>query len=167
MNSRFEELGNEKVGKLILKFSIPAITGMVVNSLYNIIDVIYIGHLKDIGKDAIAGVGLTVPIINIIMAFSLMIGAGTAASISLSLGRRQTERAQNILGNACSILVIIAAGITSLGTVFITPLLNSGILGGNQEIIPYANEYIRIILPGLDVFTCNSLLAAQTLSVSS
>ena len=78
-------LGEEKISKLLMEFSIPAIIGMVVNTLYNIVDRMYIGNIKDIGGLALTGVGITMPIMTIIMAFGMLIGIGTSARISLKL----------------------------------------------------------------------------------
>ena len=77
---RQKRLGTESVKSLLLKFSIPAIIGMLVNALYNIVDRIFIGQIEGIGKYAIAGVGLTFPIMTVIMAFSMLVGIGTAAT---------------------------------------------------------------------------------------
>ena len=85
MNSQ-KRLGEMKVGKLILEFSIPAIIGMLVNTLYNIIDRIFIGHIEGIGTLAMAGVGITMPLMFIILAFGMLIGIGTATRISIKLG---------------------------------------------------------------------------------
>ena len=87
-------LGEEKISKLLMEFSIPAIIGMVVNTLYNIVDRMYIGNIKDIGGLALTGVGITMPIMTIIMAFGMLIGIGTSARISLKLGEHKREEAE-------------------------------------------------------------------------
>ena len=81
-----KRLGEEKISKLLIEFSIPAIIGMLVNTLYNIIDRMFIGHIPEIGHLAIAGVGITMPLMTIIMAFGMLIGIGTATRISIKLG---------------------------------------------------------------------------------
>lgn len=83
-----KRLGEEPILKLLLSFSIPAIVGMVVNTLYNIIDRMYIGRIEGIGPLALTGVGITMPIMTIILAFGMLVGIGTAARVSLKLDRK-------------------------------------------------------------------------------
>lgn len=140
-------LANEKIGKLLLKFSIPAITGMLVNALYNIVDRIYIGHIGgDVGKYAMAGLAITFPISNIVLAFTLLIGIGSAALISIRMGQGNKESAERILGNAFVLTLIISAIITFFGLLFIDPVLD--IMGTTDNTMQYAREYIQIILSG-------------------
>lgn len=82
-------LGEEKVSKLLIQFSVPAIIGMMVNTLYNIVDRMYIGNIPEVGGLALTGVGITMPIMTIIMAFGMLVGLGTSARISLKLGQHQ------------------------------------------------------------------------------
>ena len=82
-----DTLGNESILKLLIKFSIPAIVGMIVNMLYNVIDRIYIGNIPNIGGLAITGVGITMPLTTIITAFGMLIGIGTCANISIAYGK--------------------------------------------------------------------------------
>ena len=86
-----KELGTESIGKLLFKFSIPAITGMIVNALYNIVDRIYIGHIKGVGSYALSGLAITFPISVIIMAFGMLVGIGASAVISIRLGEKNNE----------------------------------------------------------------------------
>lgn len=86
-----KRLGEEKISKLLLTFSVPAIVGMMVNTLYNIIDRMYIGNIKGVGQLAITGVGITMPIMTIILAFGMLVGIGTAARVSLKLGQHDKE----------------------------------------------------------------------------
>ncbi|EJO5347563.1 MATE family efflux transporter [Clostridium botulinum] len=143
---RQKQLGEENVKKLLLKFSVPAILGMLINALYNIIDRMYIGHIKDVGSLAITGVGLTLPIMTILMAFSMLIGIGSAAIISIRLGQKRKEDAEKILGNAFILLCVIMIIITIIGLVVVDPLLN--IFGASSKTFYYAKEYIVIILIG-------------------
>ncbi len=83
-----KELGTESIGKLLFKFSVPAITGMIVNALYNIVDRIYIGHIKGVGSYALSGLAITFPISVIIMAFAMLVGIGASAVISIRLGEK-------------------------------------------------------------------------------
>ncbi len=86
---RQNALGEEKITKLLLKFSIPAIIGMLVNALYNIIDRMFIGHIPEVGNLAITGIGVTMPISTIILGFGMLVGIGTATTISIRLGQNK------------------------------------------------------------------------------
>jgi len=129
-----------------MKFSIPAIVGMLVNALYNIVDRIFIGHIKGVGKLALSGVTVTFPIALIVMAFAMLVGIGTAALISIKLGQQKKEEAEHILGNAFTLIIIISLIVTVLGLIFLEPMLLR--FGASSETLPYAKEYIRIILIG-------------------
>ncbi len=142
---RSKQLGEEKVGKLLLKFSIPAIVGMLVNALYNVIDRIFIG--RGIGKLALSGVTVTFPIATIILAFGMLIGIGTAALISIKLGQQKKEEAEHILGNAFTLIIIISMIVTVVGLIFLEPMLLK--FGASKDTLPYAKEYITIILLGV------------------
>ena len=141
-----KELGTERIGKLLLKFSIPAITGMIVNALYNIVDRIYIGHIKGVGSAALSGLAITFPISVIIMAFGMLVGLGACSVISIRLGERNKEEADNILGNALILITIISLVIGLLGVLFLNKLLI--LFGASQNSLPYAKAYIQIILLG-------------------
>lgn len=139
-------LGQEKISKLLLKFSIPAIIGMVVIALYNVVDRIYIGNIPDIGGVALTGVGLTMPIMTIILAFGMLIGIGTSARISLKLGEGKREEAEKHIGNAFILIIITSAVITTIGLIFLNPILN--IFAASPETEGYAREYMKIIFAG-------------------
>lgn len=139
-------LGEEKISKLLMEFSIPAIIGMVVNTLYNIVDRMYIGNIKDIGGLALTGVGITMPIMTIIMAFGMLIGIGTSARISLKLGEHKREEAEKHLGNAFTLIIIDSVLITIIGLVFMHKIL--GLFGASADTEIYAREYMQIIFFG-------------------
>lgn len=141
---RSVKLGNEKIGKLLLEFSIPAVVGMLVNSLYIVIDRIFIGRV--VGAMAISGVSLTFPIGILIMAFAMLVGIGAAARVSIKLGQNKKDEAENILGNALVLLVIVAAIVTFFGLVFVEPMLRS--FGASDNTIVYAKQFITILLSG-------------------
>ncbi|WP_435787773.1 MATE family efflux transporter [Clostridium sp.] len=143
---RSKQLGEENIGKLLMKFSIPAIVGMVVNALYNVVDRIFIGHIEGVGELALSGVAVTFPIALIVMAFAMLIGIGTAALISIKLGEQNKGEAEHILGNAFTLIMIISFIVTILGLIFLEPMLLK--IGASKEILPYAKGYIRIILIG-------------------
>jgi len=144
MEDRQEQLRSERIGTLLLKFSIPAIVGMLVNALYNIVDRIFIGQGVD--AFAITGIGVVFPIMTIIMAFGMLVGIGSTSLISIRLGEKRQDEAEHILGNAFILLVIVSLAITFFGLIFIDPLLL--IFGASPDTIGYAKDYIIIILYG-------------------
>lgn len=139
-------LATEPIGKLLLKYSVPAIIGMLVNALYNLVDRMFIGHIPDVGPMAITGVGVTMPIATIILAFGMLIGIGSATNISIKLGQGKQQEAEKIVGNATSLLVILGILLTVVGLIFVNPLLRS--FGATDQTIVYAKEFIEIILLG-------------------
>ncbi|KGN01148.1 multidrug transporter MatE [Clostridium novyi A str. 4570] len=142
-----KELGIKSVGKLLIKFSIPAIIGMLVNALYNIVDRIYIGNIPNgIGAKSLAGLGITLPLTTIIMAFGMLVGLGAATLISIKLGEGDKNYAEKILGQSVVLNIIISLIVSSIGLIFLTPILN--IFGATGDNLFYAKEYISIILGG-------------------
>lgn len=142
---RSKQLGEQSVGKLLWKFSIPAIVGMLVNALYNIIDRIFVG--RGIGSLGISATTVAFPISIIIMAFGMLVGIGAAATVSIKLGQKKKEEAEHILGNAFTLLIIISILVTILGLIFEEPLLI--MFGASKEVLPLAKEFITIILIGV------------------
>jgi putative MATE family efflux protein len=141
---RSKQLGEEKVGKLLLKFSIPAIIGMLVNALYNIVDRIFVG--KGVSELAITAITVAFPISIIIMAFGMLVGIGAAATVSIKLGQKRKDEAEEILGNAFTLIIIVSLGVTILGLIFMEPLLK--IFGASEVALPLAKQFISIILIG-------------------
>ncbi|MGH4051183.1 MAG: MATE family efflux transporter [Clostridium sp.] len=141
-----KELGSESIGKLLLKFSVPAITGMIVNALYNIVDRIYIGHIEGVGSYALSGLAITFPISVIIMAFAMLVGIGASAVISIRLGEKNVKVADDILGNAFVLITIISLLVSIVGILFLDKILI--LFGASGNSIIYAKEYIQIILMG-------------------
>lgn len=137
-------LGSAPIGKLLLKFSIPAIVGMMVNALYNTIDRIYVG--RKVGELGIAGITVSFPVMIIIMAFGMLIGIGATSLISIKLGEGKKEEAEKILGNGMFLLVIVGISISILGLLFLDPLLK--LFGASATILPYSRAYLQIILAG-------------------
>ena len=86
------ELGQESIGKLLLKYSVPAIIGMMVNALYNVVDRIFIGNIPGVGPMAIAGLGVTMPIVTILLAFGMLVGVGSTTNISIKLGKAKKKK---------------------------------------------------------------------------
>ena len=140
---RHKELENESIARLLWRYSLPAIVGTLVNSLYNVVDRIYIG--QGAGPMAIAGLALTFPIMNILGACGMLIGQGAATQVSLFLGRHDNRTANNILGNAVVMDLMMFAVVSTVMYIFLDEILI--LLGGTEEIIPYAHEYMQVILP--------------------
>jgi putative MATE family efflux protein len=139
-----KKLAEQSIGKLLLQFSIPGIVGMMVNSLYTVIDRMFIGNV--VGAEAISGVSLTFPISIIIMAFGMLVGIGAAACISINLGKNKKDEAEKIFGNAFTLIIITSIIVTVLGLIFINPILRS--FGASNNTISYAKEFITILLFG-------------------
>lgn len=161
--SNQKHLGDAPIGKLLLQYSIPAIIGMVVNALYNIVDRMFIGNIPDIGSLAITGVGITMPIMTIVLAFGMLIGIGTTTNISLNLGKGNRTTAEKLLGNAFTLSIIVGLAIAITGTIFANPILN--LFGASENTLFYAKEYIGIILLGCTFnilsFALNSTVRAD------
>ncbi|MBU3114122.1 MATE family efflux transporter [Clostridium lacusfryxellense] len=139
-----KQLGEMKVSKLLIKFSIPAIIGMLVNALYNVVDRIFIGN--GVGSLGIAGITIAFPVMLVMMAFSMLIGIGANSLVSIRLGQNRKEEAQGIFGNAVSLLILSSLSLSIIGIVFLNPLLK--LLGASAQILPYAKDYLKIILIG-------------------
>jgi putative MATE family efflux protein len=140
-------LGIEPVGKLLLRFSLPAITGMIVNALYNVVDRIYVG--RGVNETALGGLALIMPLMTIGMAFAMLFGVGSANMISMRLGQGRREEAENALNHCFWLLTTIGLVLLSLGLIFMEPILS--VLGAQEGsgAIGYARSYFRIILYGL------------------
>ncbi|SHH24883.1 putative efflux protein, MATE family [Caloranaerobacter azorensis DSM 13643] len=141
---RSKLLGEEKIEKLLLKFSIPAIVGMMVSALYNIVDRIYIG--RSVGSLGIAGLTICYPIMIIIMAFGMLVGVGATSLISIRLGEQKRDEAEIILANGMVLLILISIIVSILGFTFLNPLLK--LFGASNNTLPYAKQYLTIILMG-------------------
>lgn len=160
MNKQQQMLGTEPIGRLLLRYSVPAIIGMMVNGLYNVVDRIFIGNIPNVGPIAIAGVGITTPIMTIILAFAMLIGIGAVTQISIKLGQGQKEMAEKLVGNAIFLSVVIGLLISMIGLTFQNPILAS--FGASQDSLYFAKAYINIILFGcvfnIIAFVMNSII---------
>lgn len=139
-------LGTEKLGRLMLQMGIPTLIAQLINLLYNMVDRIYIGHIEGVGANALTGVGVSLPIILIITAFSSFVGAGGAPLAAIALGRGDRERAERILGNGMTMLLAFSAILMAFFLVFKKPFLY--MVGASDITYPYANSYITIYLLG-------------------
>ena len=139
-------LGIEPVGRLLLRFSLPAITGMLVNALYNVVDRIFVG--RGVNETALGGLSLVLPLMSLAMAFAMLFGIGSANMISMRLGQGRRQDAENTL-NHCLVLLAGTGVILSAGGLLFTDGILS--LMGAQEgslALDYARRYFRIILYG-------------------
>ncbi len=150
------QLGTESIKRLLIRFTIPAITGLIIVSLYNIVDRIFVGH--GIGVLAISGLSLTMPISNMVAAIGTLVGVGASARISIVLGKGDYNWARNILAHVPMLTLIISAIFTLFSMLYLDELLT--LFGGSPDTIPYAKEYLNIVIPA-SVFTnlCFSLSA--------
>ncbi|MFZ2257566.1 MAG: MATE family efflux transporter [Clostridiaceae bacterium] len=146
MNEREKLLNYEPIFPLFLKFSLPAIAGMMVQALYNIVDRYFISNIPGIGSTAIGGVGITMPVMLILMGFTMLFGIGGAANISLRMGEGKTEKAEHILGNVAVLLLITAIGLNLIFLTNLESLLR--LFGATEGNLGYAMAYINIILWG-------------------
>ncbi len=139
-----KQLGEEKITRLLIRFSVPAVVGMLVNALYNVIDRIFVG--RGVGSLGIAGITVSFPIMLVTMAFAMLIGIGATSLISIRLGEQKKQEAELVAGNAVVLLIVISTCLAVLGLVFLHPLLRA--LGASAEVLPYAAGYLSIILLG-------------------
>lgn len=154
------ELGTKPVGKLLTQYALPAIVAMTASSLYNIIDRAFIGQV--VGPEAIAGLGITFPFMNLSAAFGAAVGVGASTCISVKLGQRDYKRAQLLLGNTVTLNLIIGFLFMVVCLVFLEPILR--FFGASDATLPYAKEFMTVILLGNMVthmyFGMNAVLRA-------
>ena len=154
------ELGTKPVGGLLMQYALPAIVAMTASSLYNIIDRAFIGQV--VGPEAIAGLGITFPLMNLGAAFGAAVGVGASTSISVKLGQKDYKRAQNLLGNTVTLNLIIGLLFMAVCLLFLNPILR--FFGASDVTLPYAREFMIIILLGNVVthmyFGMNAVLRA-------
>ena len=145
-HSSEKRLGTEPLGPLIFKLAIPGIAAQVINVLYNMVDRMYIGHIEDVGATALTGLGVCLPIIVLISAFSAFAGMGGAPLAAIELGKGDKQRAEEILGNSVTMLLGFTIILTIFFSIFKEPILYA--FGASNETISYALDYINIYLVG-------------------
>ena len=141
-----QQMRSGRLVPLILNLAIPAVIAQLINVLYNIVDRMYIGHIPEIGAQALTGLGVTFPIIMIVSAFSSFAGAGGAPLASIELGRGNREGAEKILGNAVTMLLFFSVVLTLFFQITKRPLLY--LFGASDNTIEYASQYLSIYLMG-------------------
>lgn len=154
-------LGSEPISKLLLRYALPAIVAMTSSSLYNIIDSIFVGN--GVGALAIAGMAVTLPLMNIMSAFGSMVGIGAASRISISLGQGDKRHAERVLGNAVVLNVVFALVLTTLTLAFLDDILRA--FGASDITIGYARDFMTVIISGNIIthlyLTLNEILRAS------
>ena len=141
-----QDMGTGSIPKLLAQLAIPAVVAQVINLLYNIVDRIYIGHMPEVGADALTGVGLFLPILMLINAFAMLCGAGGAPRAAIAMGRKDNETAEKIVANCFTLLLIFAVVLTAVFYVTAPALLR--FFGASDVTLPYALSYARIYILG-------------------
>ena len=158
---RLKELGTAPLGRLLWKYSLPAVIGTVVTALYNLIDSIVIGHAID-DPNVIAGIAVTFPVMTLSGALGMLIGAGAATRISIVLGQKDKPRAELILGNSVMLTLIIGISYMLTFFIFLDPILRT--FGASDASIPYARQFMQWIIPGMVLinltFSYNNVMRA-------
>ena len=142
-----QDMGTGSVKKLMVKMAVPALVGQVVNLLYNIVDRISIGHIPEIGGTALTGVGLFTPILMLITAFAMLAGAGGAPRAAIAMGQGDKDKAEKIMANCFTVLIILAVILTAVLYIAAPALLR--LFGASDATLPYAVEYSRIYILGI------------------
>ncbi len=141
------ELGTKKISTLLKEYAVPGIIAMTAVSLYNMVDSIFIGHIKDVGSLAISGLAVTFPFMNLATALGTLIGIGTSTMISILLGQGNQEMARKVFGNQISMSSICSIAFTIISLLFLEPILY--FFGASPATMPYAKEYMVITLIGM------------------
>ena len=140
------ELGTKKVSTLLKEYAVPGIIAITASSLYNMVDSIYIGHIRDVGSYAISGLAVTFPLMNISAALGTLVGVGAATMISVLLGQKNYASANKVLANEVTLNTIIGLLFTAFMLLWLDPVLT--FFGASENTLPYARGYMRIILYG-------------------
>lgn len=154
-------LATGRIGRLLWEYSIPAVVGMLVMSLYNVVDRVFIG--QGVGPDGITGLTITFPVLNISAAIGVLIGAGASAKVSIFLGAKDRRGAELTLGNSLTLIIINACIYLTLMRLFLDGILS--LFGADSEALPYAHDYMAWILPGMLVmnigFSLNNVMRSS------
>ena len=140
------ELGSERIGKLLKMYAVPGIIAQTAASLYNMVDSIYIGHIKDVGSYAISGLAVTFPLMNLSAALGTLVGVGAMTLISVLLGQKNYDTARKVLSNVLTLNVVISILFTAVMLLFLRPVLY--FFGASDNTMPFAASYMTIILLG-------------------
>ncbi|MCO6524907.1 MAG: polysaccharide biosynthesis C-terminal domain-containing protein, partial [Candidatus Schmidhempelia sp.] len=143
-NTNYSVFANEKISRLFWRYALPAIIGAVVNTLYNIIDGIFIGHW--VGKEALSGLGIILPIMNFLAAIGMLVGVGSASRMSIALGGNSTNFAEKIAGTSFLLTLLLSGSMMMFIFLFLKPILI--FVGASDTTYPYARDFLQIYLPG-------------------
>lgn len=158
-----QDMGSGSIKKWMVKLAVPAIFAQLVNMLYNIVDRIYIGHIPEVGADALTGVGLFSPILMLLTAFAMLAGAGGAPRAAIAMGKGDKDTAEKIVGNCFTVLLILSVLLTTAFYIAAPYLLDW--FGGSPDTLPYAIAYSRIYILGsvfvLIVMGMNTFISTQ------
>lgn len=139
-------LGTEPIGKLLIKLAVPTVAAQIINMLYNIVDRIYIGHIRGTGALALTGVGVCMPLIMIVSAFAALVGNGGAPRAAIFMGKGENKTAEKILGNCFSLQILVSLILTALLLILGRPFLLA--FGASENTIAYADSYMKIYALG-------------------
>ena len=139
-------LGKEPIGKLLLKLALPTVAAQLINMLYNIVDRIYIGHIPEIGADALTGVGVCMPLIMMVSAFAALVGFGGSPRASIAMGKKDNDLAEKILGNCFTTQILISFVLTAVLLIWNRDLLMA--FGASENTISYGTRYMNIYSVG-------------------
>ena len=140
-------LGTDRIGKILVQYSIPAIIGMTITSLYNIIDSIFIGH--GVGAMGIAGLAITFPLMNLVVAFCTLVSAGGSAISSIRLGQKDMDGAAEVLNNTLMLCLVNSFLFGSISFFFLDEILR--FFGASNDTLPYARDFMQVILLGTPI----------------
>lgn len=156
------ELGTKPVGALLMQYAMPAVIAMTASSLYNMIDRIFIGQV--VGPLAISGLAITFPLMNLSAAFGAAVGVGSSTAISVKLGQKDYDIAENVLGNSVTLNIIIGLAFGIICLIFLDPIIL--FFGASENTLPYARDYMQVILIGNIIshmyFGMNNVLRAAS-----
>ena len=157
------ELGTENIGKLLKKYAVPGIIAMTASSLYNMVDSIFIGHIPGAGPLALSALAVTFPLMNLSTALGTLVGVGASTLISILLGQKNYATANKVLANDVSLNCITGVLFAAVCLIFLNPILT--FFGASPNTLPYAREYMQVILIGNIIthlyFGLNNLIRAS------
>lgn len=160
---RAQRMGTEPVPRLLLEFSLPVMTGMVVQAAYSVLNRAFVGNAPEAAATGIAAITVGLPVLLVCLAFGGLVGFGGAAALSIYLGQQDRERAERALGNALSLSALIGVALTAVGLCLLDPILVA--LGATPAVLPFARAYARIVLVGTTLanvgFALSNLIRAE------
>ena len=144
-----DRMGTDRIGPLLVRYSVPAIVGMLVNALYNVVDRMFIGY--GVGPQGIAAVTISFPLMMAMVSFSILVGVGANTLFSIRMGEGRRDEAERILGNAFGLLFFVPLAASLVGLAYLDPLLR--LMGAGDALLPYARDYARVVLYGIALST--------------